>query len=794
MNEQDTRAELIDPKLKEDGWDNKKNPDAKITREYPIAPGKINASGKKQTAIKADYLLLYKSRKMAIVEAKSDELPVGEGVMQAKNYAERLGLDHTYSTNGKEIYYINMDSGVEELTEKYLSPDEMWNLDFPNHNDWQKKFDVIPLENRGGAMSIRFYQEMAIEKTLDAIANKDKRILLTLATGTGKTVIAFQIAWKLFQAKWNLKYDGNRRPNILFLADRNILADQAFNAFSAFPEDALVRINPKGIKKLGSVPVNGNIFFTIFQTFMSGSDENGNSVPYFGEYPKDYFDAIFIDECHRGGANDESSWRGILDYFEPAVQIGLTATPKRIENSNTYKYFNEPKYIYSLKEGINDGYLTPFKVKRITTSLDSYTYVSDDKIIEGEVEEGKTYVEEDFNRIIVIKEREEKRVKILMDLINQDEKTLVFCATQEHAAAIRDLINQNKKNPSPNYCVRVTANDSEQGEQYLRDFQDNEKSIPTILTTSRKLTTGVDARNVRNIVLLRPIHDMVEFKQIIGRGTRLFDNKNYFTIYDFVGASSKFKDPDWDGEAEPCAVCGEIICICEKTPPKACSICGKRPCVCEKKPPKPCEKCGQLPCVCVKKVKIKLKDGSESEINYNVDTSFWGKDGQQLSVQEFLNLLYGKLPDFFKSEAQLKEIWSLPATRLELLDQLSSAGFDKEELKLLQRLIEAEKSDLFDVLEYVAFSVKPISREMRALKAKNKICENLNDVQKNFVDFILERYIYSGEEELDEKLDMLLTLKYNDVSQEVTNSLGGIPKIREIYLNLQKELYNPKVA
>ena len=522
----------------------------------------------------------------------------------------------------------------------------------------------------------------------------------------------------------------------------------------------------------------------------SKCNENGNSVPYFGEYPKDYFDAIFIDECHRGGANDESSWRGILDYFEPAVQIGLTATPKRLENSNTYKYFNEPKFIYSLKEGINDGYLTPFKVKRITTTLDSYTYDSDDKIIEGEIEEGKTYVEEDFNRIIVIKEREEKRIKILMDLINQDEKTLVFCATQEHAAAVRDLINQNKKNPSTNYCVRVTANDGEQGEQYLRDFQDNEKSIPTILTTSRKLTTGVDARNVRNIVLLRPINDMVEFKQIIGRGTRLFDNKNYFTIYDFVGASSKFKDPDWDGEAEPCEVCGEIICICEKTPPKPCSRCGKSPCICEKTPPKPCEKCGQLPCVCVKKVKIKLKDGSESEINYNVETSFWGADGQQLSVQEFLNSLYGKLPDFFNSESQLREIWSLPATRLELLEQLSSAGFDKDELKLLQRLIEAEKSDLFDVLEYVAFSVKPITREQRAFKAKNKIYNNLNDIQKSFVDFILERYINSGEEELDEKLDILLTLKYNDVSQEVTNSLGGIPKIREIYLTLQKELYN----
>lgn len=201
--------------------------------------------------------------------------------------------------------------------------------------------------------------------------------MLTLATGTGKTAIAFQIAWKLFQTRWNLQRDGSRRPRILFLADRNILANQAFNSFSSFPEDALVRIKPSEIKKKGRVPTNGSIFFTIFQTFMSGTDDEGKPAPYFGEYPKDYFDFIVIDECHRGGANDESNWRGILEYFSPAVQLGLTATPKRDDNVDTYKYFGEPVYIYSLKEGINDGFLTPFKVKRIKTTLDDYRYTSD---------------------------------------------------------------------------------------------------------------------------------------------------------------------------------------------------------------------------------------------------------------------------------------------------------------------------------------------------------------------------------------------------------------------------------
>jgi type I restriction enzyme, R subunit len=298
------------------------------------------------------------------------------------------------------------------------------------------------------------------------------------------------------------------------------------------------------------VPKNGSVFFTIFQTFMTGRDAEGNPAPSFGDYPPDFFDFIVIDECHRGGANDEGNWRGILEYFAPAVQLGLTATPKRRGNVDTYAYFGEPVYVYSLKEGINDGYLTPFKVKQIATTLDHYVYTADDQLIEGEVEEGRRYTEDDFNRVIEIRDREKYRVRLFMDAIDQEQKTLVFCATQEHALAVRDLINQMKTSKDPNYCVRVTANDGALGDQHLRAFQDNEKTIPTILTTSQKLSTGVDARNVRNIVLMRPVNSMIEFKQIIGRGTRLFDGKDYFTIYDFVKAYEHFNDPEWDGEPD----------------------------------------------------------------------------------------------------------------------------------------------------------------------------------------------------------------------------------------------------
>jgi len=789
MNEAETRAELIDPKLKESGWGVVDG--SKVMREYKITAGKIQTGGGRAKPLIADYVLVYRGQKLAIIEAKSDELEVGEGVAQAKNYAEMMHLKTTYSCNGKEIYQICMKTGKEGLAGSFPTPDELWNKTFAIQNQWRDEFNQVPFEDVGGTKEVRYYQEIAVNNAMGAIAEDKPRILLTLATGTGKTFIAFQIAWKLYQTRWNLKRDGSRRPRILFLADRNILADQAFNAFSAFPEDALARIKPDEIKKNGRVPTNGSIFFTIFQTFMSGKNKDGKPAPYFGEYPPDYFDFIIIDECHRGGANDESNWRGIMEYFAPAVQLGLTATPKRRDNIDTYRYFGDPVYAYSLKEGINDGFLTPFKVKRIKTTIDDYIYTSDDKIIEGEVEEGKIYTEPDFNKIIEIKEREAKRVQIFLSEIDQKEKAIVFCASQDHAMAVRELVNQFKKSKEPNYCVRVTANDGALGEQYLREFQDNEKTTPTILTTSQKLSTGVDARNIRNIILMRPINSMIEFKQIIGRGTRLFDGKDYFTIYDFVDAYHHFADPEWDGEPilEVCEKCGENPCVCEKKPPKVCPKCGQRPCICVKEPPPVCPKCGKSPCKCPKKVKIKLRDGKEREIQHMIATSFWSADGKPISAEEFLKGLFGALPEFFKSEDELRKIWSNPITRRALLEKLFDAGYGKDELIALQKLINAEKSDLFDVLEYISFAIKPITREERVAHAQTKIFHGLDNKQKDFLEFVLSKYIESGVEELDqEKLPDLLTLKYQAI-RDAEEILDGVDNIRTTFIEFQKYLY-----
>lgn len=799
LNEAETRAELIDPALREAGWG---VVDASRVRREVITLGRLQGGGKRAKQDIADYVLIYRGQKLAVIEAKRRSLPVSEGLAQAKRYAERLQARFAYATNGDGIYRVDMLTGAEGPVDEYPTPDALWAETFGSEQNttesWRERFGRVPFEDRGGYWQPRFYQHNAINQALEAVAAGRERILLTLATGTGKTSIAFQIAWKLFHSRWSLAArasgEPTRQPRILFLADRNILANQAFNDFSAFPEDALVRIDPQTIRKRGRVPKNGNVFFTIFQTFMTGRDAEGNPAPNFGDYPPDFFDFIIIDECHRGGANDESSWRGILEYFAPAVQLGLTATPKRTNNADTYAYFGEPVYVYSLKEGINDGYLTPFRVRQVVTTLDEYVYTSDDTVVEGEVEEGRRYREEDFNRIIEVKEREQYRVKLFMEEIDQREKTIVFCANQAHALAVRDLINQLKTSTNPHYCERVTANDGKQGELFLEQFQDNEKTIPTILTTSQKLSTGVDARNVRNIVLLRPVNSMIEFKQIIGRGTRLYDGKDYFTIYDFVKAYELFSDPEWDGEPVApvaCSRCDSTPCTCEVVSPQPCVQCGERPCICEKPLPEPCEVCGERTCVCdqQRKLVVKLANGKERQIRDMRVTSFWSPDGKPMSAAEFIQRLYGDLPELFHDEDQLREIWGRPDTRRKLLEGLEEKGYGVEQLRDVGKLIDAQHSDLYDVLAYIAFNMPPVTREQRVHSRKGAIFLDRDYRQQEFLEFVLGHYVNHGVGELDpEKLPQLIELKYHNVHDAV-RELGPVAGIREVFVGFQQHLY-----
>ena len=859
MNESDTRLKKIDPTLKAAGWGVVEGSDIFTEqRAYIVSPGRIVTKAKRNPD-KIDYLLTYKGVKIGIIEAKKDELDVSAGVEQAKKYAAAMNIRWTYSTNGDKIWAIDMDAKPGDFTEgfvdKFPTPQELWAMTFPEKNDWRDKFNLEPFNRDGGKMP-RYYQENAVNAVLEAVSKKIDRILLTLATGTGKTYIAFQICWKLMQTRWNIAENG-RLPRILFLADRNILADQAYNAFGAFDQNALARITPKEIRKNGGkVPMGASIYFTIFQTLLCGSEGDdgeqalraaiepaegvGRSLreltefssktraargirnerearsferdlplqEYYKQYPQDFFDFIIIDECHRGGANDESEWRKLMEYFQPAYQLGLTATPRRTINGDTYKYFGEPVYQYSLKQGIEDGYLTPYRVKSCTNQIiDEYVYDEDDKILKGEdlLEKDKTYTEVDFyHGKIKIRERDELRVAEFLESANPDEKAIVFCATQNHAMQIRDMINSQAKR-GVNYCVRVTADDGAEGEEQLRKFQDNEKTIPTILTTSQKLSTGVDAQNVRNIVLMRPVPNMIEFKQIIGRGTRLFDDKFYFTIYDFVGAHKQFYDEEWDNPNPVCPICEKYPCECSthpkcpvcgkwpcecKRPPHPCPVCGKTPCIC---PPKPCPICGNLPCTCPKElIEIELGDGRKAKIKQDFQ---WEErvmyDGKLITIKEFADILVDKntLPKFFSDEEDLRKQWQNPETRHALLEKMEHEGFSLDKLLKVQEMLNYEKCDLLDVLEYLAYNASPLERQQRVNIVRPLLATELNAKQTEFVDFVLQQYIQQGYGELSmENLPELIKLKYGTIN-DAKAELGSLGEINKVFVGFQKDLY-----
>lgn len=779
MNESDTRRKKIDPKLKEALWE--VTPDSAIYTEqsaYEIAPGRIGLA--ERNPKKIDYLLVYKGIKIAIVEAKKDELDVSEGVPQAKEYAERMNIRFTYSCNGDKIWAIDMQTGEEGFVNAFPTPQELWERLYPENNPLRDKLNAVPF-NRDGGKSPRYYQEIAVNNVMEAISRKQERILLTLATGTGKTYIAFQICWKIFKAHWNV--DGTERlPRILFLADRNILSNQALNDFGQFDENAICRITPESIAKSKGVPKGPSIYFSIFQTMMTSL--NGKFV--YENYPEDFFDLVIIDECHRGAANDESRWRDILDYFQRAYHLGLTATPKKNENANTYEYFGKPVYVYSLKQGIEDGFLTPYRVRISSSNIDNYIYDPEDDVESGEIDPNKIYTETDFyHGNIKIRERDEFRVEEFLKQIDPDEKTIVFGATQAHAAILRDLINQHSRKPNVNYCKRVTSDDGDKGEADLKTFQDNEKLLPTILTTSQKLSTGVDAKNVRNIVLMRPVNNIIEFKQIIGRGTRLFDGKYFFTIYDFVGASRNFSDPEWDGEP--------IVDTPE--PPDGENPDGGNGSSGGPRKPKPCKICGNLPCTCdantkeKKCIEIKLSDGHVLRLRAQWEEKFMF-DGELITLEQFIKILFGKIPEFFKDSKDLRDRWSDPTTREALLQNLSDNGFSKERLRQVQALTQNEKCDLLDVLELIAYNKSPMERAERVRLMHEEILNEISEKQVPFMEFVLQQYVENGVDELSlNQLPELVKLKYGTI-KDACDKMGVTGKdLKKLFTDFQKTLY-----
>jgi type I restriction enzyme R subunit len=711
-------------------------------------------------------VLLYKNENLVVIEAKAEGKSHTEGLQQAKKYGELLNVRFVASTNGKHIRWVDMITGEEKDIDEYPSPNQVWAQTFKFTNEWRDNFQEIPFCKKGGGWALRYYQSVAVNKTLDAVANNNNRILLTLSTGSGKTDIAFQIAWKLFKSKWTLSKDRIRSPRILFLADRNILADQAYNCFESynvFSDGALIRLRSNQIKQRCSVPQNASVFFTIFQTLMRGEEDNLTKESHYKSFPLNYFDVIFIDECHRGGANDESEWRDILEYFFPALQIGLTATPKRSNNINTYSYFGDPVYTYSLKMGINDGFLTPYKLINYTSNVDNYILKSDDIVLQGDADVGKSFSQDELNSIVLIKQREEGRVVEFLKNINSGEKTIVFCANQERARFIRDLFNVHKKETAHNYCVRVTASDGPIGEQMLRLFQDNEKIYPTILTTSHKLSTGIDASDIRHIVFFRQAHDIIEFKQIIGRGTRLNNNKYYFTIHDFTGTSNLFNDPEWDGDPLQFS---EYISYDIKSRSTTSRHVETNV-----------------------STMIQLSNDAENSIIFLQSLNFLDTEGQPISFQEFLTRLFAELSSFFTDENELRKLWSIPETRRTLLSGLAQKGFDLEQLFQLRNAINADECDIYDILAYIKFNSKLIHRVERANNVRISCRSQFIETHHEFIDLILQQYVNNDFTELDqENLPELIKLRYHTV-QDGYEALGSKDAAIYIFRKIQINLY-----
>ncbi|AJD02922.1 type I restriction/modification system, R subunit [Campylobacter lari CCUG 22395] len=763
FSEDDTRVKLIDVKLHASSWS-----EENIIRNYYFTDGRKLIGNKRGERKFADYLLKFQNNNLAIIEAKKQSKDPLDGLSQGIEYAKILNVAFVYSTNGDKIYEYNLKTSSGEYIEKFPTPNELFARIYGNLKEWQYKL-LSQRELYIPQKELRYYQKIAVDKVIEALINGKNRILLTLATGTGKTTIAFALCYRLLEARWN-KTNQDKKPKILFLCDRVSLRDQALGEFNPIEGDCVAVSAQELRKNNGRVPTSANVFFGIYQSLASNSKEQENAneeqeSKFYLQYSKDFFDLIIIDECHRGGANEEGSWAGVLEYFSSATHLGLTATPKKSDNVDTYRYFGESIYEYSLKDGIEDGFLTPYKVKRVTTTLsEGYVYNPDD-IIEGELEKGFYKINE-FERNIHLPQYNDFLAKEILKLINPMDKTIIFCANQAHASEVKRAIDKFKSVKRDDYCVRVTSDEGKIGLEYLKQFQDNDKSYPVILTSSKMLTTGVDARNVRNIVLLANIGSIIEFKQIIGRGTRVYEGKDFFTILDFTGVTRLFYDPKWDGEQ---------IKDEEKTEVK--TIQNKR----EQSKPKEVTKQKEVT-VHLKGTKLKVLD---------ITTSYIGDSDKPLSTKEFLEFLVGKLAEFYNDEARLREIWSNQASRKEFLQKLEKDRISEQVLEELTVIFEQKDCDVYDVLAHLSFNSEIKTRHERVLNVKNSAFLKRFQKEKalKLVEFLLDRYQEYGIKDFDSGLKTLIDLSSLGSVKELVSEFEGMENLKQCIDDLQREIY-----
>ena len=784
-SEADTCRKFVVPKLQSAGWDNDPH---SIAEQRTFTDGRIFVIGNKASRRKqkrADYILRYtRDIALAVVEAKPEFKLPGDGLQQAKDYAETLGVKFAYSTNGTGIIEFDYLTGVEQTLDAFPTPDELWQRQM--HGSKLTKAAAGCLLTPGlhaTGRTPRYYQEIAINRALEHILSGKRRTLLTLATGTGKTFIAFQICWRLWSGRWS-RAGEFRRPRILYLSDRNILVDDPKDKDFARFEAARWKIEN------GVVNKSREMYFAIYQALAKDEVRPG----LYKEYPPDFFDLVVVDECHRGSARDDSNWREILDYFEPAYKLGMTATPLREDNRDTYLYFGNPIYTYSLKQGIEDGFLAPYRVHRIQTSFDAVGWRPDKGQLDRygrEIPDGE-YQTKDFERVVALRVRTQAIARNIADFMKETDrfaKTIVFCVDQEHAEDMRHelvKLNSDLVAQHPDYCCRVTADEGDIGMGHLSRFQDVETQSPVILTTSKLLSTGVDVPTCKNIVLARVINSLVEFKQIIGRGTRVRDDygKLFFSILDYTGSATRmFADPDFDGEPE---LLDEVTIGDDGIP-----ITETKKTVRPEQPAQPDDR---------QVIVVVGDDASKPPRKYYVDGGTvliaaqlvyeLDSDGKQLRVVELTDYTAEKVRKLFPNSAELRKKWADAGQRTEIILQLAERGISFDELA---KVTNQPDADPFDLLCNVAFNAPLRSRRERAERLKKEEKQFFDKYQpeaRKVLDELLEKYAEFGaaQFEIPEILKVPPISEHGRVP-EIAALFGGPDELREAVTRLQALLY-----
>lgn len=787
VTEADTCRRYVVPKLQAAGWD---TPPHSINEQRTFTDGRVLFVGGKARRGKqkrADYLLRFRQDfTLAVVEAKAKYKHAAEGLQQAKEYAEILGLKFAYATNGPDIIEFDYTTGVERSISDYPTPPELWSrlCNVEGIDDERISEKLLTPTFPDKAKPLRYYQEIAVNRSVQAILQGRKRVLLTLCTGAGKTAIAFQVSWKLWNAGWNSK-GITRKPKILFLADRNVLVDDPMaKDFSAFGD---ARFKIAG----GEISKGRDIYFAIYQALARDETRPG----LYREYPPDFFDLIIVDECHRGSARDDSNWREILEWFQPAYQLGMTATPRREDNVDTYNYFGDPLYEYSLAQGIADGFLAPYRVHRVISDYDAAGWRPDKGQLDRygrEIPDG-IYGTEDFERVVAMRARTQAFARHLTDFLKATDrfaKTIVFCVNQEHALEMRQALaalNADLLKQHPDYICRVTADEGNVGSAHRAKFQDVETRTPVVLTTSHLLSTGVDAPTCKNVVLARMVGSMPEFKQIIGRGTRLRPDygKLAFNIIDYTGtATEKFADPEFDGDPvreheEVINSEGEVVEGTEITEESA--IPDELPEI-STVPEDVTDDNDQAP------RKFYVDDGEVQIIKhmvYELDS-----DGEKLACRHLTDYTGYKVRTLYPNASELRRDWLDSERRAEIIDKLGDKGID---LETLANAAGKPEADAFDLLCHLAYNGPLRTRRERADRLRREEKDFLEQYAfgaREVLDALLEKYAEFGAAQF--KLpDVLEVPPFNEWGNvvEIASRFGGGKKLRRAVAELQRKLY-----